>query len=52
MGCLEFIRLIHEEKLKLVRDLINANVTEPSSIVAIIKHLVIEGNLSSNIQEY
>ena len=39
MGYLELIMLTHEEKLALVRDLIDANVTDPSNIVAIIKHL-------------
>jgi hypothetical protein len=39
VGCLELVMLTHEEKLALARDLINANVTDPSNIVSIINHL-------------
>ena len=38
-GCLEFFMLTHEEKLTLVRDLIDAGVTDTNIIIASIKHL-------------
>jgi hypothetical protein len=38
-GWMEFFMLTHEEKLTLVRDLIDAGVTDPTVITESIKHL-------------
>lgn len=39
MGCLEFVMLDHNEKLKLVVELIGAGVTDASIIIANIKEI-------------